>query len=229
MGGHLGQFLKVFLPSKLTHTKPCLNWMFSFCTLKTRPASSYDTHTDSRQRHTLSLYMGFFIVNTTHHTKHLQYVSVTNNVLCCTNDVFLYSFPRYTQMNSMNIWWFFSKQKNRYTLTVISCTSFFFSYPMCVETAFVLVVKWCLLTNCVLVLLLFDSVCSLDLLQSDQCDWKTLEASGCNWIKIFWQLFVSRCHRVFSHLPSVQRTLRSITFYDKTNTQKSNSAVVEYD
>lgn len=61
--------------------------------------------------------------------------------------------------------------------------------------------KWCLLMNCVLVLLLFDSVYSLDLLQSYLCDWKALEASGSNWIKIFWQLFVTCCPCVFSQIP----------------------------
>lgn len=98
------------------------------------------THSDRCQSHTFSLYMGFFIVN----TENLQYVcSVTNNILCRTNDVFLYSFSWYNQMNSMNIWWFFLKKKNRYTLTVNSCTSFFPSPISVCRNCLRSCCKWC--------------------------------------------------------------------------------------
>lgn len=199
--------------------------MFSLCTFKTRPASSYYTQTVVG----VTLFR-FFIVDTPHKALAICICPITNTILYCTNDVFLYSFPQYNEMNSMNIWWFFSK-KNRYTLTVNSCTSFFFSYLISVcRNCHRSCCKWCFLTNCVLVLLLFDSVYSLDLLQSDLCDWNTLEASGYNWIKIFWQLFVSRCHRVFSLLRWVQGTLCSITFYVKIYTWKNkSSSFYDYD
>lgn len=73
-----------------------------------QPASPYYT---LKQLFRHWVYTGFMI-NTTHFTKHLQYVSALSHkcILCCTNDVFLYSFPRYYQMNSINIWWFFSDE-----------------------------------------------------------------------------------------------------------------------
>ena len=72
-------------------------------------------------------------------------------------------------MNSINIWGFFSRRKNRCTLTVTS----FFSSPVSVcRNCHRSRCKWCFLTNCVLVLLLFDSVCyGSDQLPSDLCHW----------------------------------------------------------
>lgn len=74
----------------LTHTLSHVWTECSLCTFKTRPASSYYTlkqlsdwqDTDK----TPSLYMGFFITNTTRYTKQLQYVSVLSQMVY-SNDV----------------------------------------------------------------------------------------------------------------------------------------------
>lgn len=104
------------------------------------------THMDSRQCHTFSLYMGFFIVDTQHKALAICICSITN-ILYRTNDVFLYSFSQYNEMNSMNIWWFFPK-KNQSTLTVNLCTRFFFSYLISVcRNCHCSCCKWCFLTK----------------------------------------------------------------------------------
>lgn len=105
---HILRFLKVFFTYWTLHT-PSHVW--PECSLSAhlkRPASPHYT---LKQLFRHWVYTGF-IINTTHFTKHLQYVSALSHkcILYCTNDVFLYSFPRYYQMNSINIWRFLSDE-----------------------------------------------------------------------------------------------------------------------
>lgn len=101
----------------------------SFCTFPM--ACFFITHTVTVSvTHTHWVHPGSFIY-TKHHTTHSQYVS-QNVYFCCTNDVFFCSFPQYYQINSINIWWFLSAERNRCTLTVNSCTVFFFLSDLCV-------------------------------------------------------------------------------------------------
>lgn len=126
MGSHPGPFLKVFFTFQTHTTQPShvRNWMFSFCTFNTRPASSYYTQTVVSITRSVCTWDPLL----THHTEHLQYVcSVTDGKPCCTNDVFLCCFPRYNQMNSMTIW-FFLNGENWHTLTVNSYTYLFFFF-----------------------------------------------------------------------------------------------------
>lgn len=64
------RFVFFFCLLDLTHTKPCFDWMFSFCTFK--PACFFITRTTTTAVSvTHWVYTGSF-VNTTHDTKHLQ-------------------------------------------------------------------------------------------------------------------------------------------------------------
>lgn len=60
---HILGFLKVFHLLDLTHTKPCLTWMFSFCTFKTACISTLHPRTVVQ---TLSLHGIYY----QHHTLH---------------------------------------------------------------------------------------------------------------------------------------------------------------
>lgn len=104
--------------------KPCLKWMFSFCTFKTRLDHITHTHTDSCQCHTFSLYMGFFIVNTTH--KALAICMFCQIVYSFTPMMF--SYILFHSIIKWILWIYddFSSKKNQYTLTVNSCTIFFY-------------------------------------------------------------------------------------------------------
>lgn len=92
--------------------------------------------------------------------------------------MFSYILFHSDQMDFMNMRWLFSK--NRHTLTVNSCSVFFFVliWSLRVKTASVLVVNGCFLTNYCVSGAVVDSVCSLDRLQGDPSDWRTLEDSG---------------------------------------------------
>lgn len=167
---HLG-FLKVFCLLDLTHNKPCLNWMFSFCTFKTACISilhPQDSCSDTESTRDL-----WSTLHTSQSTCNM-YLLCHTNVYSIAPMMFSYIlfhdiikwilsiYDDFSQMSRIDAHWL---------LTPVLFFLFFFSYLICVcRNCHRSCCKWCLLTNCVLVLLLFDSVYSLDLLQSDLCD-----------------------------------------------------------
>lgn len=172
MASHLGQFLKVifvlflfvFLPSELSHTKPCLNWMFSFCTCKLG-LLHHNTHKQ------LSVSNTEFIQWQNKSTLHTRIQSTCNMYLLCHSILYLHQWSFcYILFHDIIKWilWLYDDFSPRRRINAhwlltpvpgfISFFIFFLIWSLCVETAIVLVVNgvywqiafWCCccLTRC---------------------------------------------------------------------------------